>query len=123
MAALAPSTPDRLDRGWTRKIPGHFKFTPRGAAGRWSSCVPASRSRPEQWEAIIDRRATSSRPPSDLDHRLLFVQHEPNGRELEPVGYRRDDQASTWMQPHWVGDLTLSARLSVNAPGARFGSS
>ena len=27
------------------------------------------------------------------------------------------DQKGAWLQPHWVGDLTLSAKLQVDAPG------
>src|SRR5262249_5957418 len=33
------------------------------------------------------------------------------------IDYPRGDQENAWMQPHWVGDLTVSARLKVDAPG------
>ena len=55
-----------------------------------------------------------ARPAADPDHRLLLVQHEPQRRQLRPLGETSRDQESAWLQPHWVGDLTLSARVTTD---------
>ena len=68
---------------------------------------------PEQWEAIQDDRAL----PREARSTLItdFYSYNTNMSEkyhnlLDDV---QRDQENAWMQPHWVGDLTLAANLEL----------
>ena len=67
----------------------------------------------------------AARPSPDAGHRLLLIQHEHDGRSSNRLPDESPDRQSAWMQPHWVGDLTLEADIDVTdcRPGARSGSS
>jgi signal peptidase I len=69
---------------------------------------------PEQWEAIQDDRAL----PREARSTLItdFYSYNTNMSEkyhnlLDDV---QRDQENAWMQPHWVGDLTLEANLELS---------
>jgi signal peptidase I len=69
---------------------------------------------PEQWEAIQEDRAL----PREARSTLItdFYSYNTNMSEkyhnlLDDV---QRDQENAWMQPHWVGDLTLEANLQLS---------
>ena len=73
---------------------------------------------PEQWDAILEDRAL----PREARSTLItdFYSYNTNMSEkyhnlLDDV---QRDQENAWMQPHWVGDLTLEGNLEVSKLGA-----
>ena len=72
---------------------------------------------PEQWEAIQEDRAL----PREARSTLItdFYSYNTNMSEkyhnlLDDV---QRDQENAWMQPHFVGDLTLEANLQLSKIG------
>jgi signal peptidase I len=69
---------------------------------------------PEQWDAILNDRELP-RPPratliTDFYSYNTNMPEESSNLLGEPYG----DQEGAWMQPHWVGDLSLEADLEVS---------
>jgi signal peptidase I len=65
---------------------------------------------PEQWDAIQNDRSLP-RPPRPT----LITDFYSYNTNL--TADSRGDFDGSWMQPHWVGDLSLAANLKVDAPG------
>jgi signal peptidase I len=111
--------------GWTEtesaSTPGHFKVEPAaaaGAAGEWSELryrhlVPD----PEQWEALSTGRELPRKPRATLITDFYSYNTNLTSESSNLVDYPRGDQEGAWMQPHWVGDLSVAATVKVAAPG------
>jgi signal peptidase I len=96
---------------------------------RYRNLVPD----PEQWNALLSKDAQPVTPPyptlitdfysyntNVLKYKVREVREAVIGGEHRSVYELRDvehDRDAPWLQPHWVGDLTLLARLNVKAPG------
>jgi signal peptidase I len=72
---------------------------------------------PEQWEALASDRtpARGPRPTLITDFYSYNTNLSAEGADLNRQ--LRGDSANAWLQPHWVGDLTLSANVEVVAAG------
>jgi signal peptidase I len=112
-------------RRWRSETPGGWKSAGRDqgryqaesqAKGEWVELkyrhlVPD----PEQWEAIL----TGSSLPREPRPSLItdFYSYNTNlNKDGSNLINRPWEARYAWMQPHWVGDLTLSANLEVASP-------
>jgi signal peptidase I len=67
---------------------------------------------PEQWEAILNDRPLPREPRPTLI--TDFYSYNTNlTADLSSIVEEPRETRSAWMQPHWVGDLTLSADVEV----------
>jgi signal peptidase I len=78
---------------------------------RYRNLVPD----PDQWQAIRKQRPlpVEPRPTLITDFSSYNTDLTPQGREHPRTAAR------PWFQPHWVGDLTLSCRVTVREPRGR----
>jgi signal peptidase I len=110
--------------GWTEiesdSAPGHYRFTPPAGGApdknewaelRYRHLVPD----PEQWDAISKGRELPRPPRSTLITDFYSYNTNLTAENSSLVDYPRVDQEGAWMQPEWVGDLTLSAQLEFGA--------
>ncbi len=99
---------------WKETAPGQFE--PAGTTSDWSEMsyrhiIPS----PEEWSAVRSGRRPNSPPKATLITDFLSYNtevvalDEPNAR----TAYRNS------VPPHWVGDLTISLRLTVRRPSGR----
>jgi hypothetical protein len=100
---------------WTEISPGRFASSP--DAGDWSDLryhhrVPS----PAQWEAIRDSAPLPGPPRATLI--TDFCSYNTDTLPDDRTNPRR--AARPWFHPHWVGDLTLSMRLTVGEPRGQF---
>ena len=98
---------------WTEPEPGTFipdQTAPDWPELRYRHIVP----NPEVWEAI-----QSGHRPEGPVRKTLITDFSSYNTDLA-VSDRRDPRASrSWLQPHWVGDLTVSLKLTVRDPAGR----
>ena len=64
---------------------------------------------PEQWDAILNGRELPRPPRSTLITDFYSYNTNLSARFSDLVGESHYDQEGAWMQPHWVGDLTLES--------------
>ncbi len=112
------------DPAWRRWAPVEPGSWAEPAAGRFVSAASADRwdelryrhliLGPEEWEAV--RRGSS---PGDPRPRLITDYSSYNTDVMPRDRDERRFAARSWFQPHWVGDLTLSMRLTTTRPGGR----
>src|SRR5262249_15250641 len=111
--------------GWSEveseAAPGHFRIAP-AAAGKDSTGWAALRYRhlvadPEQWDALLAGRELPRPPRATLITDFYSYNTNLTAESSSLIDYPRGEQEGAWMQPHWVGDLSLSGRLQVTAPG------
>ncbi len=101
--------------GWSEPEAGTYVAVSDATADGWSELryrhlVPS----PEQWEAIGQGTSPGEpRPRLITDYSSYNTDVTPHDRE-NPIRAAR-----SWLQPHWVGDLTLSLRLSVRRAAGR----
>jgi signal peptidase I len=105
----SPSTAD----AWREATPG--TFTPERSQDwnelRYRNIVPA----PDQWESIRAGQDLMTPPRASL-----ITDFSSYNTDLTPQSLQHPRPASRpWFQPHWVGDLTLSATVDVKAPSGR----
>jgi signal peptidase I len=100
---------------WTEPAPS--TFIPRAETGQWAELryhhmVPT----PAQWNALVkhDRLASPPRATLITDYNSFNSDLAADDRSVSRLASR------PWLAPHWVGDLTLSCRVSVRRPGGRF---
>jgi signal peptidase I len=107
---------------WSAAAPGSWTepeagtFVPAAAAADWAELsyhhvVPS----PAQWQAILAGRE----PPGPVRATLItdYSSYNTDISAWDRTNPRRASRA--WLQPHWVGDLTLSLRLTVREPTGR----
>ncbi|QEH33759.1 signal peptidase I [Aquisphaera giovannonii] len=96
--------------GWSESSPGRFAVN--AAAESWSelryrNLVPE----PRHWDAIAD----GEKPPAPRTS--LVTDFCSYNTDLSPHWQSNPRLASRpWLQPHWVGDLTLSGRVKITQP-------
>ena len=70
---------------------------------------------PEQWDAILTDRPLPREPRSTLI--TDFYSYNTNlSADGSSIVEDPQETKTAWMQPHWVGDLTLSASVDVSSP-------
>lgn len=102
---------------WREASPGTFVSTastgPDWSEFRYRHLVPD----PEQWEALIAGQEPPRPPRSSLITDFYSYNTNLTARNSDLVSAPHTDQEGAWLQPHWVGDLTVSATLKVEALG------
>jgi signal peptidase I len=104
----------RPGQGWTAPSQTESRYHAEAAGDSWSELryhhvVPD----PEQWDAIDKGRELSRQPRSTLITDFYSYNTNLSARYSDLVGESHYDQEGAWMQPHWVGDLTLETRVEV----------
>ena len=103
------------DDGWSEPADGDFKSSSRGQGWtelRYRHIVPD----PEQWDAI-----RAGLPVPTPPRPTLITDFSSYNTDLTTQGRAHPRQAARpWFQPHWVGDLTVSCRLTVGRSAGRF---
>jgi signal peptidase I len=99
---------------WSEPQPGTFvpgQATADWAELRYRNVVPS----PGQWAAIRE-----GRQPPDPPRATLITDYCSYNTDISAVE-RGDPRraARAWLQPHWVGDLTVSLRLTVRESAGR----
>ena len=70
---------------------------------------------PEQWDAILTDRPLPREPRSTLITDFYSYNTNLSSDGSSIVEDPRETRTA-WLQPHWVGDLTLSASVDVTSP-------
>ena len=104
---------------WESRTPGAWAesdagiYAPQADPAQWAELRYRHRvPDPEQWDAILQNRELP-RPPRTT----LITDFFPFNTDIAASALREPWRAAkAWMQPHWVGDLTLSLRLEVKEP-------
>ena len=68
---------------------------------------------PEQWEAILNDQASPRPPCATLVTDFYSYNTNMSADYSNLLDEVRRDQEGAWMQPHWVGDLTLELNLEI----------
>lgn len=112
-------------RRWQSSTPGGWKIVDRKLSQyraepaaddqwvelRYKHLVPD----PEQWEAIVGDLPLPREPRSTLI--TDFYSYNTNlTADSSSLVEEPGEARSAWNQPHWVGDLTLSAGVEVSSP-------
>jgi signal peptidase I len=99
---------------WAEPSPGTYSPAPNGSEWtelRYHHVVPS----PAQWQAIKDGVPLPTPPVSTLITDYYSYNTDVSARDRShPRGAAR-----AWFQPHWVGDLTLSVRLTLRKPAGK----
>ncbi|MGO9466929.1 MAG: S26 family signal peptidase [Isosphaeraceae bacterium] len=107
--------------GWKLIDPGKSSYQADLAAGppewaelRYRNLVPD----PEQWQAVKAEQPLPREPRSTLITDFYSYNTSASVDPANPLDEPHGDQ-DAWIQPHWVGDLTLEANLEIKhvAPG------
>jgi signal peptidase I len=106
--------------GWDRldSAPSRFQTKPTSewAELRYRHLVPD----PEQWSAIVTDETLPGPPRATLITDFYSYNTNIGADSSNMLDEIQHDQDLAWMQPHWVGDLTLDLQLEVQSlePGA-----
>lgn len=118
LAEMPAWTRWRFDPAWRAPEPARSHYEAEAVGESWSELryhhvVPD----PEQWDAVLNERPLSHGPRATLI--TDFYSYNTNLPEhfSDLVGESHYDQETAWMQPHWVGDLTLEAAIEVKQVG------
>ena len=101
----------RTEGAWAETDPGTYRITPGAkewAELRYRHVVPD----PAQWAAIVQGRPLPHPPRATL----ITDFYSYNTDMTADAGTHPREAAKAWLQPHWVGDLTLKFRLTVLEP-------
>jgi signal peptidase I len=105
------------ENGWKIVEPAVSRYqTDGGAQDQWAELryrhlVPD----PEQWDALLDNRTIPRPPRSTLITDFYSYNTNMSADSSNLLDDPRGDQEGAWMQPHWVGDLTLESTIDVSA--------
>ncbi len=100
---------------WSEPEPGTYESGPSAtdrAELRYRHLVPA----PEQWAAIRQSDATGPPRASLITD---FSSYNTDAADEDRDSRNPERAARRWRQAHWVGDLTVSMRLTVRRPAGR----
>jgi signal peptidase I len=106
-------TPE-LANSWHEAEPGRFESQPNAtgwATLRYRNLVPD----PQQWLAISEGQPLPREPRATLI--TDFYAYNTDLTDAASRDRRLDSRP--WFQPHWVGDLTVSANVLVNRPSGK----
>ncbi len=100
--------------GWSAPAPTESRYRAEASGESWSELryrhlVPD----PEQWDAVLNGRELPRPPRSTLVTDFYSYNTNLQARYSDLVAESHYDQESAWMQPHWVGDLTLDSTVEV----------
>jgi signal peptidase I len=101
--------------GWTSPNPALSKFqsdansTPEWAELRYEHRVPD----PEQWDAVLSDRPVPHPARATLITDFYSYNTNMGADSSDLLDDAQRDHEGAWMQPHWVGDLTLKANLEI----------
>jgi signal peptidase I len=70
---------------------------------------------PEQWDALLNDRTPARAPRATLITDFYSYNTNVTADSADLNRQLRGDAENSWLQPHWVGDLTLSAAVDVEA--------
>ncbi|MDG3006322.1 signal peptidase I [Paludisphaera mucosa] len=101
--------------GWAVVEPGKSLYRCEKATEDWADLryrhlVPE----PEQWESLLNDRAPG-RPPRPTLITDFYSYNTNLPAENTDLSQTRGDTRNAWLQPHWVGDLTLAVDLDVQS--------
>jgi signal peptidase I len=104
---------------WVPFERGVSRYQTKGSSDDWSELryrhlVPE----PEQWDAVINDRALPREPRATLVTDFYSYNTNMVAGSSNLLDDVQHEQEGAWMQPHWVGDLTLQADLEVQKAGA-----
>jgi signal peptidase I len=68
---------------------------------------------PGQWHAVETGTPLPRPPRPSLITDFYSYNTNLTSEHVDPSGETARDQEGSWLQPHWVGDLTLSARVDA----------
>ena len=68
---------------------------------------------PEQWDAVINGRELPRPPRATLITDFYSYNTNLPSQYSDLVGESHFDQESAWLQPHWVGDLSMESIVEV----------
>ncbi|WP_337174136.1 signal peptidase I [Paludisphaera sp.] len=103
------------DSGWKVVEPGRSLYELAAPAADWADLryrhlVPE----PEQWEALLVDRTPARGPRPTLVTDFYSYNTNLPAESTDLIQSRYGNQ-NAWLQPHWVGDLTLAADLDVKS--------
>jgi signal peptidase I len=112
----------QTDDGWKAVESAESRYQADGTAkDQWSELryrhlVPD----PEQWDALINDRTMPRPPRSTLITDFYSYNTNMSAEASSLLDDPRGDQEGAWLQPHWVGDLTLESTIEISrvGPGA-----
>jgi signal peptidase I len=108
-----PTTSD----GWKIADPRASQYRAEGAPPdqwaelRYRHLVPD----PEQWQAILHDQPMPRAPRSTLITDFYSYNTNMTSESSNLLEEFRGESENVWLQPHWVGDLTLSANVEVSS--------
>jgi signal peptidase I len=101
---------------WTASVPSKSLYRAKTSGESWSELryhhlVPD----PEQWDAVLSGRELPRPPRPTLITDFYSYDTNLPAAFSDLLGERYDEQKTkfAWMQPHWVGDLTLESTIEV----------
>jgi signal peptidase I len=107
-------------RGWeaSPSAVGRYETagkTPYSSELRYTHLVPD----PEQWDAVLHDRTLPREPRATLITDFYSYNTNLSADASNLIEDPRGEQEGAWMQPHWVGDLTLAGEIEVKdvSPG------
>jgi signal peptidase I len=102
-----------VDRGQSRYQADLVAGAAEWAELRYRNLVPD----PEQWRAILDQQPLPNGPRSTL---ITDFYSYNTSTSVDPTNSVEDfrGEQEAWVQPHWVGDLTLEANLEIKEVSA-----
>jgi signal peptidase I len=112
----------RVGTGWKLIDPESSRYESEGGPGgewaelRYRHLVPD----PEQWDAIQSKRTLPWEPRATLITDFYSYNTNMTADYCNLLDEGQTAQEGAWMQPHWVGDLTLEGNLQITkvAPNA-----
>ena len=72
---------------------------------------------PDQWDAVLNDHALPRDPRATLVTDFYSYNTNMLARSSDLLDEVQRDQEGAWMQPHWVGDLSLQGNLEVQTAG------
>jgi len=108
----------RWTGAWAEDAAAPGTYTPPAAANGWSELryqhlVPD----PAQWRSLEVGEPVARDPKPTLVTDFYSYNTNLNAENTDLSGGTNRDQESAWLQPHWVGDLTVSARVAPAGQG------
>jgi signal peptidase I len=98
-----------MERGVSRYRTGGASKSNEWSELRYRHLVPE----PEQWDAVLNSRDLPREPRATLVTDFYSYNTNMVANSSNLLDEFQHEQAGAWLQPHWVGDLTLQANLEI----------